>query len=231
MLSRVADSIYWMSRYLERAENAARFIDTQLQMMLDLPPMRKDPKAWEALVHITGDDAYFKEKYGQPNQENVMFFHTFDTNYPNSIVSCLQAARENARSVREIIPSEMWEHINRLHLKLATIKVGKAVFQNPHQFYNNIKLSSHLILGIIYATMSQNEAWQFGAMGRFLERADKTSRILDVKYFLLLPGVDYVGSAWDTVQWTALLKSTSASEMYRKRFNLIDPKHIVEFLL
>ena len=230
MLSRVAEAIYWMSRYLERAENVARMMDTQLQMMLDLPPMREDPNAWMPLVSITGDEAAFREKYDRPSQENVMFFHTFDTGYPNSVISCLTAARENARSIREIIPSEMWEQINRLYLKVQDTEAG-TLHRHAHLFYTDMKMACHLILGIFYATMSRNEAWQFAEMGRFLERADKTSRILDVKYFLLLPRLDYVGSSWDSVQWSTLLKSNSASEMYRKKYHVIDPKSIVEFLI
>ena len=105
MLSRVANSIFWMSRYLERAENAARLIETRLHMILDLPSLREDSNAWKPLVDITGDGDYFSKKIGAPTRENVMFFHTFDSAYPHSIKSCLTAARENARSSREVIPS------------------------------------------------------------------------------------------------------------------------------
>jgi len=231
MLSRVANSLYWMNRYLERAENTARLIESQLHMLLDLPSMRQDPNAWKPLVDITGDNKYFSKNIGKYNREDVIFFHTFDRNYPHSIISCLTAARENARSVREIIPSEMWENINNLYLDIVEPGSRLEASKAPHKFYFDIKMSCHLIQGIAYATMAHGEAWNFSLLGRLLERADKTSRILDVKYFIILPRIDYVGSSLDSVQWTALLKSTSSLEMYRKRFNLISSKNIVDFLI
>ncbi len=231
MLSRVAHSIFWMNRYLERAENAARLIETQLHMILDLPLLREDSNAWKPLVDITGDGDYFAENLGAPTRENVMFFHTFDSAYPHSIKSCLTAARENARSVREVIPSEIWEMINKLYLEVADMGTNVKAFTNPHKFYSDIKMASHLIIGIAYTTMSRGEAWHFAQLGRYLERADKTSRILDVKYFVMLPRIDCVGSSMDNVLWSALLKSTSSLEMYRKRFNLISPQNIADFLI
>lgn len=231
MLSRVANSIFWMSRYLERAVNAARLIETQLHMILDLPSLREDPNAWKPLVDITGDGDYFSEKVGAPTRKNVMFFHTFDSAYPHSIKSCLTSARENARSVREVIPSEIWEMINKLYLQVVGMEINLKAFKNPHKFYSDIKIASDLIVGIAYTAMSRGEAWHFSQLGRYLERADKTSRILDVKYFIILPRLDYVGSSMDNVLWSALLKSTSSFEMYRKRFNLISPQNIVDFLV
>lgn len=223
--------MYWMNRYLERIENTARLIESQLHMLLDLPSMRKDPNAWKPLVDITGDNQYFTENIGRYKREEVIFFHTFDRNYPHSIISCVIAARENARSVREIISSEMWEKINNLYLSVAGPGASLKASKNPHKFYYDIKMACHLILGIAYSTMAHGEAWHFSELGRFLERADKTSRILDVKYFIILPRIDFVGSSLDSVQWTALLKSISSLEMYRKRFNLISSKNIVDFLI
>ncbi len=220
-----------MNRYLERAENIARLIETQLHMALDLPSLREDPDAWKPLVDITGDHEYFYEKLGSHTRENVMFFHTFDGAYSHSIKSCLTAARENARSIREVIPSEIWEMINKLYLEVAGMGTSLKAFKNPYKFYSDINMTSHLIMGIAYTTRSRGEGWHLAQLGRFLERADKTSRILDVKYFIILPRLDYVGSSLDSVQWSALLKSTSSFEMYRKRFNLISPENIVDFLV
>lgn len=231
MLSRVANSLYWMNRYLERAENTARLIESKLHMLLDLPSMRQDPNAWKPLVDITGDEQYFADNIGSYKRDDVIFFHTFDRNYPHSIIACLTAARENARSVREIIPSEMWENINNLYLAINESAARLKASKNPHKFYFDIKMACHLILGIAYSTMSHGEAWYFSQLGRLLERADKTSRILDVKYFIILPRIDYVGSSLDSVQWAALLKSISSLEMYRKRFNLISSRNIVDFLI
>jgi uncharacterized alpha-E superfamily protein len=218
-----------MNRYVERAENVARFIDVNLNLMLDVPPGTDEQ--WAPLIATTGDDAWFHDKYGSASRENVMQFLTFDPTYPSSVLSCLRAARENARSVREIISSEMWEHVNRAYLKVTDAAADPRVLDTPYEFYNEVKLAAHLFVGLTYLTMSHNEAWHFGRLGRLVERADKTSRILDVKYFLLLPDPRDVGSPFDEIQWAALLKSASALEMYRKRFGRIVPARVIEFLL
>ncbi|MEI6429614.1 MAG: alpha-E domain-containing protein [Pseudanabaena sp. ELA607] len=232
MLSRVADSIYWLNRYIERAENVARFVDVNLQLALDLPSGL--PQQWQPLVMTTGDNQYFYDKYSQATMENVIFFLCFDTEYPNSIRSCLRAARENARSIREIISSELWEQVNDFYLWVESItpKNQSEIVANLHGFLDKIKLTSHLFAGIMDATMSHNEAWHFGLVGRFLERAEKISRILDVKYFILLPTVSHVGSTLDELEWIALLKSASAYEMYRKYGQQrITPPGVVDFML
>jgi uncharacterized alpha-E superfamily protein len=235
MLSRVADSIYWLNRYVERAENVARFIDVNIKLHLD-SPAGIDPQ-WLPLVLTTGDLDLFHASYGDATAESVIRFLTFDADYPSSILSCLQAARENARSIREIISSEMWEKINEFYHMVQgaahndTID-GSSGSSKLHDFFDDVKRSSHLFSGIMDATMTHNEGWHFGQMGRFLERADKTSRILDVKYYILLPSVQDVGTAVDQLQWIALLKSASAYEMYRKRRqHRITSNGVVEFLL
>jgi uncharacterized alpha-E superfamily protein len=230
MLSRVADSIYWMSRYVERAENVARFVDVNLNLMLDAPSGAD--QQWAPLVNITGDHEIFDKSYKEgPTQENVIQFLTFDRDNPNSIISCLRAARENARSVREIISSEMWLQLNKFYLMVNFAASSGKGFEAAGDFFSEVKLSSHLFTGITDATMTRNEGWHFARLGRMLERADKTSRILDVKYFILLRSVADVGTPIDEVQWVAVLRSASAFEMYRKRHGRIDPKTIVEFLL
>jgi uncharacterized alpha-E superfamily protein len=229
MLSRVANSIYWMSRYLERAENVARFIDVNLNLTLDMPAQMGEQ--WAPLVNTTGDFELFAKRYRVPTRENVMNFLTFDRENPNSILSCVRNARENARSVREIISSEMWEQANRFYLLVKDASRNKSLTENPHDFYSSVKLESHLFDGITEATMSHGEAWHFLQVGELLERADKTSRILDVKYFILLPEAKAVGTAIDNIQWAALLKSASALEMYRKHFKQIDPSKVADFLI
>jgi len=227
MLSRVAESIYWMSRYIERAENVARFIDVNLQLMLDSP--LGENQQWQPLVNTTGDHAEFEKRHGKPTQHNVIQFLTFDRENPNSMISCLRFARENARSVREIISSEMWLQLNKFYL-MVNDAAGRGL-ESLHDFYSEVKLSSHLFNGITDATMTHGEPWHFCRLGRKLERADKTSRILDVKYFILLRSVADVGSPLDDIQWAAVLRSASAFEMYRKRHGRISPKGIVQFLL
>ena len=229
MLSRVAESIYWMSRYVERAENVARFIDVNLQLMLDAPP--GTGQQWEPLVATTGDHEGFTERYGHPTQQRVIHFLTFDPENPNSVVSCLRAARENARTVREIISSEMWLQLNKFFLMVNDASAGSAGGDPPPEFFSEVKLASHLFNGITDATMTHGEAWHFARLGRKLERADKTSRILDVKYFILLRSVDDIGTPFDDIQWAAVLRSASAFEMYRKRHGRLSPRAVVEFLL
>lgn len=228
MLSRVADSIYWMSRYVERAENVARFIDVNLYLSLDVGPQIE--RQWEPLIYTTGDYEVFLERYGEASQENVIRFLTFDEENPNSVLSCLQSARENARTVREMLSSQMWEELNKFYLLVQSVD-AESVLASPFEFFSQIKLSSYVLEGVTEATMSQGEAWHFRRLGRLLERADKTTRILDVKYYLLLPSSADVGTPLDTNQWSALLKSASALEMYRKTYGRITPEKVAEFLI
>ncbi|MCB9653241.1 MAG: alpha-E domain-containing protein [Deltaproteobacteria bacterium] len=230
MLSRVADAVYWMSRYMERLENVARFVDVNQHLMLDLP---NAPKAqWSPLIATTGDDKWFSERYGEPTRESVIRFLTIDTEYPNSILRSVLHARENARAVREIISSEMWEEINKAYLMItAAARDPASILDDPSDFLTAVKRAAQLFVGVTYVTMTHNEAWHFIRLGRVLERADKTSRIVDVKYFLLLPTLGEIGSPLDELQWAALLKSASAFEMYRKRHGRISPMRVADFLL
>ncbi len=230
MLSRVADSIFWMARYIERAENVARFIDVNLHLVLDLPV--GSTEQWDPLVITSGDQQRFAARYGTAaTKENVVQFLTFDTENPNSIIACARAARENARSVREIICSEMWEQVNSFYLMVTARDAGRRARESPHDFFTEVKTAGHLFTGLAEATMSHGEAWHFSRLGRLLERADKTTRLLDVKYFILLPSPADVGTAFDDIQWAAVLRSASALEMYRKRYGRIAPERVADFLL
>ena len=229
MLSRVADSIYWLNRYIERAENVARFVEVNLNLLMDSPVGMAEQ--WNPLIEVTGDRQLFQELYGgEATAQNVLNFLTFDTRSPNSILSCVRAARENARSVRETISSEMWEQVNAFYLQVEEASKNKAV-KEFHGFYSEVKVASHHFAGVTNATQSRGESWHFGQLGRLIERADKTSRILDVKYFVLLPSVEAVGSPIDDLQWIALLKSASAYEMYRKEEHKISPAGVANFLI
>lgn len=229
MLSRVANSVYWMSRYVERAENVARFIDVNYNLTLGHAETLKEQ--WAPLVYTTGDQAPFFERYREATRENVVRFLAFDEANSNSILSCLQRARENARTIREVISSSMWEEINKFfHLVRNAARDSLAVEQ-PYDFCSNVKRSSQLLVGVTDATMSHGEAWHFGRMGRLLERADKTSRIVDVQYFILLPDPHDVGTTLDVVRWSALLKSASALEMYRRVHGRIVPLKVADFLI
>ena len=229
MLSRVANSIYWMARYMERAENIARFVDVNLHLILDGPVENKEQ--WEPLVIVSGDFEQFKDKYGFATKDNVINFLTFDRDNPNSIISSVSSARENARTVREVISSEMWAQINKFYYSLLDAEKASVALDTPYDFYNQIKMQSHLFIGTTDTTMSHGESWHFDQLGRLLERADKTSRILDVKYYLLLPRVEDVGTPIDNIGWAALLNSASAFEMYRKKFRRINPVDVALFLV
>jgi uncharacterized alpha-E superfamily protein len=232
MLSRVADSIYWLNRYVERAENVARFVEVNINLLLDSPA--GTAQQWEPLILTSGDLPLFQKRYGNASAENVVRFLTFDKDYPNSILSCLRAARENARSVREIISSEMWQQVNSFYLMVTEAAESQSLSDlgTVVKFFDEVKQASHLFAGLMDATMTHNEGWHFGQIGRLIERADKTARILDVKYFILLPSVKDIGGTLDQLQWMALLKSASAYEMYRKRGqHRIEPTEIAEFLI
>ena len=229
MLSRVASSIYWVNRYIERAENYARFIEVNLNLSLDLP--RGTVEQWEPLVATTGDHEIFVARYGKATKETVLHFLVADAENQNSILSCLLGARENARSIKEIIPSEMWEQVNRFYLMVRDAVTRGMSHHALHAFLADVKAASHLLWGITDATMSHGEGWHFARLGRLLERADKTSRILDVKYFILLPTADEVGTPFDIIQWSDLLKSASALEMYYKRYGRIAPDDVAAFLI
>jgi uncharacterized alpha-E superfamily protein len=229
MLSRVAESIYWMARYIERAENVARIMDANYHMILDLP--LGVGEQWEPLVVTTGDEELFKEHYDVFNRENVVQFLTFDTRNPNSILSCLQMARENARSVREWISSEMWQQVNTFYLLIKDASRKGGGLELPHELFVEIMMASHLFAGLSQNTMTHGEGWQFARLGRMLERADKTARIIDVKYFILLPSIEYIGTPFDHILWGSILRSASAFEMYRKEYGQIVPDNIIEFMV
>ncbi len=229
MLSRVANSVYWMSRYVERAENVARFIEVNFQLTLDGPSAAD--QQWEPLVNTSGDHEEFSEHYGSATRENVFRFLTTDARNPNSILSCFRAARENARTVREIISSEMWLQLNKFYLLMNSAAADPRRLESPQALLGEVRMAGHLFTGITDATMTHGEAWHFCRLARKLERADKTSRILDVKYYILLRSIEEVGTPFDDIQWAAVLRSASAFEMYRKRHGRISPRGVVEFLM
>jgi uncharacterized alpha-E superfamily protein len=229
MLSRVASSLYWISRYVERAENVARYIDVNQHLTLD--HVGKASEQWLPLIVTTGDEADFVKRYPSVTRESVIEFLTFDLENPNSIISCLTMARDNARAVRPAISSEMWEYVNRAYLSLREPSARALALDCTWEFYTGVRELCYLFAAATDGTMAHGEAWHFAQTGRMLERADQTSRILDVKYFLLLPGVEYVGTPLDAIQWAALLKSVSAFAMYRQRYGRITPGKVAHFLM
>ena len=223
MLSRAADTVFWLSRYIERAENTARVIDVNIQLMPDLNV--EAGSQWRPIVLTTGDEQAFVERYNDRfRQDEVLRFLIFDMENPNSILSCVRAARENVRGVRQSISSEMWETVRRA-------AGDRRLLDDPHDFLTEVKTFSHLFVGLTEGTMSHGEAWQWARLSRFMERADKTSRIVDVKYYFILPNIEYIGIPYDNLHWAALLRSATAFEMYRKHHPRIAPNAVAEFLL
>ena len=230
MLSRVAETIYWMGRCVERAENMARCIDVTLSLILDTPAEASGDH-WQALIATTGDQPTFEERYGVASPESVVRFLSTDRDYPNSIASCVAQARENARSVREVLSREQWESINRFYRFVTSAQLDPLDNAGLTSFYAEVRKHSAMIQGISDAVWSHDEGWHFLRLGTALERADQTSRILDVKYYILLPSNSHITAAYDLVQWSALLSSASAAQMYRQRYHVTTPQHVCEFLI
>lgn len=234
MLSRVANSLYWMSRYIERAENISRLLDVNLQLMLDFSHLNDEQlkEHWLPILRSAGDEETFFKHYSVANSRTVTEFMTFREENPNSVISCLFSARENARQIRDQISLEMFEALNECYLFLKSKNAREIWDSGAHEFYDQIKRYSHLFQGLTNSTFSRNEGYEFIQFGKFLERADKTTRILDIKYHILLPKVTDVGGAVDAAQWQAVLRSASALEAYR-RFHMTDilPKKVAEFLI
>lgn len=228
MLSRVADSLYWINRYVERAENLARFVEVSEAMSLDCPPGSAEP--WLPLIEATGDRELFDELYPEGGPAQVVSFLVHEARNPNSIVNCINAARENTRQIREVITTEMWEQINDLYWNLRDHE--SFWNQPPQEQLREIRRGCQLFYGITDATLSRDLSWHFSRLGRMIERADKTTRILDVKYFLLLPSPQEVGGVLDELQWISLLRSAGAYQMFRQsRDPVITPKAVAAFLL
>jgi uncharacterized alpha-E superfamily protein len=229
VLSRVADALYWASRYVERAENVARFVEVNLNLMLETPIQRRP--SWQSLIMTTGDHEHFEKSCPEISADAVAWFLTFDLTYPNSILSSLSQARDNARTVREIISREMWQELNEFYLMVKHASREPFRLGEMGDFFRRVKLSGIHYEGVTNATLSRGEAWSFARLGRLLERADKTSRILDAKYYTLLSSPSEVGTTIDQVGWGALLNSASALQMYRQLHHVTSPANVAGFLL
>jgi uncharacterized alpha-E superfamily protein len=232
MLSRTADHLYWMARYTERAENLARMLEVNYRNSL-LP---QDPETieqgWAATLTIIGLLDAYRARYGTVTSSNAMAFMAFDRDNPMSIYACLRAARENARAVRGTLTSEIWETVNATWLEMRVMNLRRSNDTEIGNFFEWVKHRSHLTRGVIQGTMLCDEAWHFAWLGTYLERADSTARILDVKYHLLLPRGEHAGGAADYYQWSALLHSVSAFEIYRRVYrDLITPRRVAELLI
>ena len=238
MLSRTADHLFWMARYMERAENTARRLDVNYQTSLLPQSADMALQGWSGLLSISELTWGFSQKYQSVSPRSVMDFMVRDETNPSSIVACLHAARENARAVRGALTTEVWETQNQTWLEFnRMLKEGK--FEaDPGSFFEWVKFRSHLSRGVTVGTMLQDEALYFLRIGTFLERADNTARLLDVK-FQALGGGDYFGpdaskeqQEVDFYHWSAILRSVSGFEIYRKVYrNVIHPEKVAELLI
>ncbi len=224
-----------MSRYIERAENIARILDANLQLLLDYRSLNDAQmrKHWLPIVQTTGDHDAFEARYQSATAEAVTEFMVFAQDNPNSLVSSVCQARENARMVRDQIAVETWEELNRLYLFVQSPQARQLWRLGPVDFFNEIKASSLQLIGLSSATHLHNEGWWFSQAGRFIERADKTSRILDIRYHSLPPrGLPHTVSQIDVLGWTAIVRSCSAWDAYKSIYGgEVHPRLVAEFLL
>lgn len=230
MLSRVANTLYWMVRYVERADNLARLIDVNQQLLLDYESLASERLSgfWQPIIMSTGDEEDFAKLYDSTGSDEVIRFLTDDPKNPNSITSCIALARENARTVRDQLSDELWEELNALYLFSRSDEAKRLIDSDPTRYYENIRRSAFTFLGISASTTSRNEAWEFMNLGRHLERADKTTRFIDISSYL--PETQELVSP-RTLHWTAILRSCGAMGAFRAAQCEINVHGVTEFLI
>lgn len=230
MLARTVENVYWLARYLERAENTARLISVNTHLLLDLP--HGLALGWLPLVDMTGNRSFFDARYRHTDERHVVQFLIADRDNPGSIVSSLDMARENARTLRDVLPAEAWEELNRFFMQFSEQLPAGLSRRTRFDFLKQSVLMSQTLTGMLEGTMSRNEAHTFMMLGRNLERADMSSRIIDVRSAQLLPEDAAELRPFDTIQWMSVLRSLSGYEMYRlgprSRVNRTD---VLEFVL
>ncbi len=218
MLSRVAEHIYWMARYVERAENTARIINVNAHLLLDLPA--GIAPGWHPLIDITGSTELFAQRYGEYGERNVLKFLIGDLNNPGSIIACLIAARENARTIRDIVPREAWEWINELYLYAKDNLQSGLAKRGRYEYLKRVILGAQTLTGLLAGTMNHDAGYDFLRAGRYLERGDMSVRIIDVRSASLLPDEASGLRPFENIQWMSVLKSLTAYQMYRRRMQV-----------
>lgn len=232
MLGRTADSLYWMARYMERAENISRILDVALRMALIPSAKETRDSAWASTLEVAGVQEDFDERYGEPTRENIIRYLVLDPDYPSSIYASLRAARDNARALRGTITIEMWESLNATWLEIRDLDDGKLRARGHRDLFDWVKERVHLFRGVTSGTMLQDDSYEFVRLGWFVERSGNTARLLDSKYHVLLPSAEDVGGAVDYYQWGALLRSVAAFRAYHKIYNnVITPRRVAELLI
>lgn len=224
MLSRTANALYWMSRYLERAESVARLTEVNLNLSLDL--QSDESEAWEAVVATTGDLELYRLAYGQASRATALQFLIFESGNPNSVASAIRSARENARTVREHLPAEAWEALNALHLQLRGLAGSGPSAQDAA--ISAVRVTGRRVEGLMDAAFLRDEGWHFATLGRQIERADQSSRLVDIQHALLEGPGDDPGLA---LRWQAVLRSANALANYRRRHGITEGRQVAAFLL
>jgi uncharacterized alpha-E superfamily protein len=228
LLARYAESLFWMARYLERAENLARVLDVTQTFEASGRPSQ----AWESVVRINADEEEFARLYGPATPEAVRRFYLLDPDNGTSIPASIAAARQNARTLRPLISTEMWVQINVFHGWTAALNEGEVAGDGLSRLCARIKENVQLHTGITEGTFYRDQGWHFLQLGRFIERADQTTRLLDIKYHLLLPSLADIGSALDLSQWHALLRAVAGYHAFRRVHSReLTPKAVADFLL
>jgi uncharacterized alpha-E superfamily protein len=236
MLSRTADHLFWMSRYMERAENTARMLDVNYQTALMPQSEAVALVGLKGLLSISELLPAYQERHGEIDAAKVMDFMVKDESNPSSIMSCLRAARENARAVRGTLTTEVWESLNTTWLDVRRMVRTEEFEHDPAEFFEWVKFRSHLSRGVTLGTMLIDEALYFMRMGTFLERADNTARLVDVKFHAVKSDFHGVatekGQEYDFYHWSAILRSVSGFEVYRKVYrDVIKPERVAELLI
>ncbi|OBZ93162.1 A alpha-helical domain with a conserved ER moti [Pararhizobium polonicum] len=230
MLGRTANGLYWMFRYIERAENSARLIDAGLRMSLTRSEATEDD--WDGVLQSSGVRDIYDDLYDTLTSADAIDFLLRDKANPSSVMSCIDSGRNNARMVRTALTRETWEATNECWLDLKTMLARRVKPADLPEAIDAIKRKTALIRGAFHGTMLRNEIFNFSRIGTFIERADNTARILDVKYYVLLPAVSQVGSSIDNVQWESILRSVSAHRSYGWVYEAeYKPSNIADFLI
>lgn len=230
LLGRTANGLYWMNRYIERAENMARLVDAGLRMALTRTQSASEE--WNSVLLSAGSDITFSQKYSDYTAANVADFLLRDTSNPSSTMSSIETARNNARMVRTALTRETWESINEAWMALKRMLARPIDERDLPSVLDAIKRETALIRGSFYGTMLRNEIFDFSQLGTYVERADNTARILDVKYYVLLPSISWVGSTLDNYQWESILRSVSAHRSYRWVYDAdYKPTNIADYLI
>jgi uncharacterized alpha-E superfamily protein len=232
MLGRTADSLYWMARYMERAENVARILDVALRMALIPSAKETRDSAWTSTLEVAGVQEEFEARYGEASRDNIIRYLVLDPNYPSSIFASLRAARENARALRGTITIEMWESLDATWLEVRDWDDATLRARGYRDLFDWVKERVHFFRGVTSGTMLQDDSYEFARLGWFVERSGHTARLLDSKYHVLLPRAEDVGGAVDYYQWGALLRSVSAFRAYHKIYsNVITPRRVAELMI